>query len=152
MRHWIDLIEAMLNETPASTALIQRIAADTPENRKHLAQIEQWKRDIDTEESTGGSYADSVYRVPDVNDKEEWDRHSQMLDYELTRLKQKHQAQAIAAKQERIEGIAIAAQREIEQLAVKDRAKVHKLADRAVKQREAFNKKIRSQAQRQLKG
>ena len=152
MRFWIDLVEAI-----ASKSFIERISADTEENREHAKHIEQLKREIEAEEQLSSSVPPSVMRVPKLG-TEEWDAHSAWLDYELEQHRKKAQqdleAQKRIEKQEqdaRIQGVQNAAQDAMADLIAKDRAIVSKLANQALKAQQADGKRVRKQALKQIK-
>jgi len=152
MRFWIDLVEAI-----ASKSFIERISADTEENRKNSERIEQLKREIEAEEQNNMSLPSSVMRVPQFGTKE-WDEHTMWLDYELEQHRKKAQkdleAKKRIEKQEqdaRIQGVRMAAQDAMADLIAKDRAIVSKLANKAMKAQHADGKRLRKQALRQVK-
>jgi len=157
MREWMDLVEQLLNERPASAQLIHRVTADTDENRKHLELLAQYEKEIEGEETQSFAIPDDVRRSPEVGSKE-WETDRHLMNWELDKRRRKEQAQrqreAQKAQQEheaKIQGIRLAAKDAMDDLIEKDREVVSKLAQQALKSANRNKQQVRKQAMRQLK-
>lgn len=158
MRKWIDLINENLTNKPASAQDIYRIVADTEDNRKHLADIQRWQKEIDDEEQQALNIDPSVKRVPPIEDKDAWNDYWADFDWQYERMKRKQEQEALAAKRKQelewlahIDGVRLAAKDAMDDMIEADREIVSKLAQQALKSSEKQKQRLRKQALRQIK-
>lgn len=158
MRKWIDLINENLSYKPASAQDIYRIVADTEDNRKHLADIQRWQKEIDDEEQQALNIDPSVKRVPPIEDKDAWNDYWADFDLRYERMKRKQEQEALAAKRKQelewlahIDGVRLAAKDAMDDMIEADRETVSKLAQQALKSSEQQKQRLRKQALRQIK-
>lgn len=158
MRKWIDLINENLLNKPASAQDIYRIVADTEDNRKHLADIQRWQKEIDDEEQQALNIDPSVQRVPPIEDKDAWNDYWADFDWRYERVKRKQEQEALAAKARQelelrahIDAVRLAAKDAMDDMIEADRETVSKLAQQALKSSEQQKQRLRKQALRQIK-
>lgn len=156
MQKWRLIVE--IAHKPASAQFIAHISADTPENRKHLQDLEKFTKQIEDEESRSSHVPLDVQAVPDVDDRKAWDAYWSAQELEWERVS-KHHAERSAIEQQRqedaysatVDGIRLAAKDAMDDMVEADREVVSKLAMQALTSQQNQAKKIRKQAMRQLK-
>ena len=155
MRQWINLVENAIK--PASAQLIARITADTEENRKHIENLKSYEKEIEDEEQQSFAIPSDVQRAPAYGTKE-WEQHSMWLDYEVDKKRREQElVKCVEAKKAeleqaaKIQGIRLAAKDAMDDMIVKDREVVSKLAKQALGNTNKNKERIRKQAMRQLK-
>ena len=156
MQKWRLIVE--IAHKPASAQFIARITADTPENRKHLQDLEKFTKQIEDEENRPSNVPIEVKAVPDVDDRKAWDAYWSAHELEWERVRKRH-AERSAIEQQRqedaysatVDGIRLAAKDAMDDMVEADREVVSKLAKQALTSQQNQAKKIRKQAMRQLK-
>lgn len=156
MQKWRLIVE--IAHKPASAQFIHSITADTPENRKHLQDLDKFAKQIEDEETRSLHVPLDVQTVPDVDDRKAWDAYwsAQKLEWERVRkqhaersaIERQRQGDAYSAK---VDGIRLAAKDAMDDMVEADREVVSKLAKQAITSQQNQAKRIRKQAMRQLK-
>ena len=156
MLKWRLIVE--IASKPASAQFIQRICADTPENRKHLEDLKAHAKKIEDEEQRAFDIPLDIRAIPDESDKDAWDAYWTAQELEWERLEKKHKERTAIERQKQIDaydaqvdGIRLAAKDAMEDMIEKDKEVVSKLAKQALKSQQNDAQRIRKQAMRQLK-
>ena len=156
MQKWRLIVE--IANKPASAQFIQRITADTHENRKTLQDLEKFEKQIEDEESSPFEVPLDVQAVPDVDDTNAWNAYWSAQELEWSRVRKIHAEQSAIEKQRQedaysatVDGIRLAAKDAMDDMVEADREVVSKLAKQALTSQQNQAKKIRKQAMRQLK-
>jgi hypothetical protein len=156
MLKWKLIVE--MASKPASAQFIQRICADTPENRKHIEDLKRHAKQIEDEEARAFDVPLDVQAIPDEQDKDVWDAYWAAQELEWERLEQKHRERTAIERQKQIDaynaqvdGIRLAAKDAMDDMIEKDREVVSKLAKQALKSQQKDTQRISKQAMRQLK-
>ena len=158
MKKWILLVETLLNERPVSALWLQRITADTPENRKYLADIEKFTKQIDWEEQRDYEIPLDAQVCPSVDDKNEWNNYWNAKELEWDEIKRVHDERTRVEAQKRadayraqVDGIRLAAKDAMDDKIEQDREVVSKLAKQAIKSQQQQSQRIKKQAMRLVK-
>lgn len=158
MKKWMLLVETLLNERPVSALWLQRITADTPENRKYLADIERFTKQIDWEEQRDYEIPLDAQACPSVDDKDEWDNYWNAKEFEWDKIERKHDERTRIEAQKRadayraqVDGIRLAAKDAMDDAIEQDRELVSKLAKQALTNADKNNQRVARIAKRQLK-